>query len=74
MFVLPNDACADRLLAITDKPLKIVTAWKKDGPGVFWLKTLDGKPAAPVPDGASVPQKPAALATPEIPKSVYYKH
>lgn len=28
----------------TDKPLKIMNAWKKEAQGTFWLRTQEGKP------------------------------
>lgn len=33
----------ERHVVSTDKPHKIMMAWKKEAPGSFWLRTLEGK-------------------------------
>ena len=63
----------------TDKPLKIMNAWKKEAQGTFWLRTNEGKPvalselvvgasvastSAPSPSSGDAAPIPAAVAKP----------
>lgn len=60
---------AERVIVQTDKPLKIMNAWKKEAPGTFWLRTVDGKPvnlAQIVPGATETPPSPSN-ATPAAP-------
>lgn len=56
-------ADTERVVVATDKPLKIMNAWKKEAPGTFWLRTAEGKPVNLVQVVPGASETPPVLAS-----------